>query len=317
MKSQAVNSGTKKRNMSAYSIKDLERLSGIKAHTIRIWEKRYKLIEPKRTSSNIRTYCDSELKKLLNISILYRNGLKISKISTLTEKELTEKINQIVVHDSDTQSKIEGLTIAMTEYDEIKFERILSRAIMQYGFEDTIIKIIYPFIVKVGLLWQTNCINPAREHFITNLIRQKLFVAIDSLINSEQNLSKQFLFFLPEREFHELGILFFAYMAKKRGHRIIYLGQSVPLSDVIDTVKCKSLDILVTAFVSSLNDDKEIIDYTEALSEKTGNLPLYISGAQALNINKKLPANVKIISSPAQFADELAKLNNSAVSDKE
>lgn len=296
--------------MSAYSIKDLERLSGIKAHTIRIWEKRYKLIEPKRTTSNIRTYCDSELKKLLNISILYRNGFKISKLSALTDKEIADKINQIAIHDTDVQSQIEGLTIAMTEFDEIKFERILARAIIQYGFEETIIRIIYPFIVKVGLMWQTSCINPAREHFITNLIRQKVFVAIDGLLSDEKKDSKKFLFFLPEGEFHELGILFFAYMAKKRGHQIIYLGQSVPLNDIIDTVNSKPIDILVTAFVSSVNSISDITEFTNTLSEKTGNLPLYIAGAQAINIDKKLPVHIKVIASPNQFADELAHLHN-------
>ncbi len=296
--------------MSAYSIKDLERLSGIKAHTIRIWEKRYKLIEPKRTTSNIRTYCDSELKKLLNISILYRNGFKISKLSALTDKEIADKINQIVIHDTDMQSQIEGLTIAMTEFDEIKFERILARAIIQYGFEDAVIRIIYPFIVKVGLMWQTSCINPAREHFITNLIRQKVYVAIDGLLSEEQKGSKRFLFFLPEGEFHELGILFFAYMAKKRGHQIVYLGQSVPLTDIIDTVNSKPIDILVTAFVSSVNSISDIIEFTDILAEKTGNLPLYIAGAHAASIDNKFPVHVKVITSPTQFADELANLHN-------
>ncbi len=295
--------------MSAYSIKDLEKLSGIKAHTIRIWEKRYKLIEPKRTTSNIRTYCDSELKKLLNIAILYRNGFKISKLSTLTDKEITDEINKIIVQDTDLQSQIEGLTVAMTEFDEVKFERILARAIIQYGFEDTVIKIIYPFIVKVGLMWQTSCINPAREHFITNLIRQKVFVAIDSLLNEERKESKKFLFFLPEGEFHELGILFFAFMAKKRGHQIIYLGQSVPMDDIVDTVNSKSVDILVTSFVSSINSLNDIIEFTKTLSEKTGNLPLFISGAQASGIDIKLPAHIKVISSPSEFANELAYLN--------
>jgi len=295
--------------MSAYSIKDLEKLSGIKAHTIRIWEKRYKLIEPKRTTSNIRTYCDSELKKLLNIAILYRNGFKISKLSTLTDKEITDEINKIIVQDTDLQSQIEGLTVAMTEFDEVKFERILARAIIEFGFEDTVIKIIYPFIVKVGLMWQTSCINPAREHFITNLIRQKVFVAIDSLLNEERKESKKFLFFLPEGEFHELGILFFAFMAKKRGHQIIYLGQSVPMDDIVDTVNSKSVDILVTSFVSSINSLNDIIEFTKTLSEKTGNLPLFISGAQASGIDIKLPAHIKVISSPSEFANELAYLN--------
>ena len=128
--------------MRHYSIRDLERLTGIKAHTIRIWEKRYGLIEPERTNTNIRTYCDVELKKLLNISILNRNGFKISKIATLTPEEIISNITQLNSNSSDTESYIENLALAMIDYDEQKFERILSRAILQMGFEDTIIHII-------------------------------------------------------------------------------------------------------------------------------------------------------------------------------
>jgi len=230
--------------MGAYSIRDLERLSGIKAHTIRIWEKRYGLIEPHRTNTNIRTYCDSELKKLLNVSMLNRSGIKISKIAGFTQEEITDKINQLTNVVSDVESQIEGLTIAMIEFDEIKFERILSRSIIQNGFEKTIIQLIYPFLVKIGLMWQTSAINPAREHFITNLIRQKVIVAIDGQINAVNEDAGKLLFFLPEGEMHEIGILFFAYLAKNRGHQVIYLGQSVPTADIAEMVSVRSSPIL-------------------------------------------------------------------------
>jgi DNA-binding transcriptional MerR regulator len=293
--------------MGAYSIRDLERLSGIKAHTIRIWEKRYGLVEPQRTTTNIRTYCDSELKKLLNISILNRSGIKISKIARLSSKEIADKINQITRHEVDAQSQIEGLTIAMIEFDEVRFERILARSIIQFGFEGTIIKIIYPFLVKIGLMWQTGVINPAQEHFIFNLIRQKIFVAIDDQINTENADTRHLLFFLPEGEMHEMGILFFAYLAKKRGHQIIYLGQSVPMADVSEMVRFRSFDALITAFVSSMNSNN-ILSYIEGLSEKAGNVPLFISGLQVENLTNDLPSNVTIISSPGQFVEELEKM---------
>jgi DNA-binding transcriptional MerR regulator len=293
--------------MGAYSIRDLERLSGIKAHTIRIWEKRYGLVEPQRTITNIRTYCDSELKKLLNISILNRSGIKISKIARLSSKEIADKINQITRHEVDAQSQIEGLTIAMIEFDEVRFERILARSIIQFGFEGTIIKIIYPFLVKIGLMWQTGVINPAQEHFIFNLIRQKIFVAIDDQINTENADTRHLLFFLPEGEMHEMGILFFAYLAKKRGHQIIYLGQSVPMADVSEMVRFRSFDALITAFVSSMNSNN-ILSYIEGLSEKAGNVPLFISGLQVENLTNDLPSNVTIISSPGQFVEELEKM---------
>ena len=293
--------------MGAYSIRDLERLSGIKAHTIRIWEKRYGLVEPQRTTTNIRTYCDSELKKLLNISILNRNGIKISKIARMGQNEMTDRINQITYHESDTRSQVEGLTIAMIDFDEIQFERILARSIIQFGFEGTIIKIIYPFFVKIGLMWQTGVINPAQEHFVSGLVRQKIFVALDGLINNENANSKRFLFYLPEGELHELGILFFAYLAKKRDHQVIYLGQSVPTNDITEMVRIKPFDALVTAFVSSINS-RNMLSYVEMLSEKTGKIPLFISGSQTENIQHDLPSNVTVISSPGHFVEELEKM---------
>ena len=173
----------------------------------------------------------------MNISLLNRNGLKISKLARLSNEEINEKINQLIQRYSDTESLIENLTIAMIELDEGKLEKILSRAIMQLGFEETIIKILYPFLIKIGVMWQTGVINPAQEHFITNLIRQKLMVAIDALITANNPNSKTFVLFLPEGEYHELGLLFFYYLVKRRGHQVIYLGQSVPFNDLIETKK--------------------------------------------------------------------------------
>jgi len=300
--------------MAAYSIRDLERLSGIKAHTIRIWEKRYGLIEPRRTMTNIRTYCDTELKKILNVSILNRNGLKISKIARMSTQEITDQIGRITHFSPDTQSQIEGLTIAMIDFDESRFENIIARSVMQLGFEDTIIKIIYPFFVKIGLMWQTGSVNPAQEHFVTNLIRQKIMVAIDNLFNAESAPAKQFLFFLPEGEWHELGILFFAYLAKKRGCKIVYLGQSVPLFDLTELLRSRTFDALVTAFVSSISSD-EVQEYLKTLSEATESVPVFISGFQVEHLEKNLPPHVTVIASPDRFIEVLEKTGE-AVSGK-
>jgi DNA-binding transcriptional MerR regulator len=290
--------------MASYSIRDLEKLSGIKAHTIRIWEKRYGLIEPRRTTTNIRTYCDSELKKLLNISLLNRNGIKISKIARFSTDEINEKINSLSQQATDTQSQIEGLTLAMVELDEMKFEKILNRSIIQFGFEETIVKVMYPFFVKVGLLWQTGSINPAQEHFISSLIRQKVYVAIDSLTNTERPDSRRMLFYLPEGELHELGILFFTYLAKKRGHAAVYLGQSLPLSALGEIFRVKPFDALVTAFISPVNP-QGISDYINELNHLIGPVPLYISGNHAADLKTGIPSHVTIIHSPAQFVDEM------------
>ncbi len=293
--------------MATYTIRDLEKLSGIKAHTIRIWEKRYNIIAPQRTATNIRNYCDGELKKLLNISLLNRNGIKISKLAKLSNEEINEKINQFIQSYSDAESFVDNLSIAMIDFDEVKLEKILAGAIMQMGFEETIIKILYPFLMKIGVMWQTGTINPAQEHFITNLIRQKLIVAIDGLISGNNPYSIRFTLFLPEGEFHELGLLFFHYLIKRRGHQVIYLGQSVPLNDLFETKRLKPAHYLVTAFVSHIGG-KDIIKYSKTLADKFPEQVIYLSGCQTANIKDRLPQNVKVIASPVAFREELNRI---------
>ena len=295
--------------MATYTIKDLEKLSGIKAHTIRIWEKRYGLIEPERTSTNIRTYCDLDLKRLLNISLLNQNGLKISKIARLSNDELSDKINHLQQNSTDTESQIKSLALSMIELDEEKFEKIISRVVIQLGFEDTMINVIYPFFQRIGIMWQTGIINPAQEHFVSNLIRQKLIVAIDSQININQTSHKSFILFLPEGELHELGLLFFAYLIKKRGHRLLYLGQSVPMNDLIEITRLKPSDYIVTSFVSSING-QDISLYLKNLSERLKNETIFISGGQTENLTGELPSNVKTVSSPLEFVDILDKISS-------
>lgn len=249
-----------------YSIKDIERLSGIKAHTLRIWEKRYGIIEPQRTETNIRYYNNEQLKKVLNIAILNNYGMKISKIVGLTATELHQKVLEISNEEVEENLQIESLVIAMVEVDESRFEKILANCTLRLGFEKTVLSIIYPFFKKVGILWQAGAINPAQEHFISNLIRQKLIVAIDSQGMMVKEGAKRFLLFLPEGELHELGLLFYSYLIQKAGHKVIYLGQSVPLSDVkkvnahnpADYILTSSLSISAISGVNALL--KEILD---------------------------------------------------------
>ncbi len=293
--------------MGSYTIKDLEKISGIKAHTIRIWEKRYKLIEPQRTSTNIRTYCDAELKKLLNISILNRNGFKISKIAALSQNELTDSIQKLTENTSDLDSIIENLAVAMIDMDEAAFEKILSRSVIAMGFEDTLIKLIYPFLIRIGIMWQTGSIIPAQEHFITNLVRQKLLVAIDSQIISEKPGSKSFILFLPEGELHELGLLFYNYSLKKRGHKVIYLGPSVPLTDITDLCYKKTYDYLVTSFIASKPAD-EMIEYLKKLSAALPQKTILVSGKQFSEIQEPFPKNIKTFLTPEEFINSIHTL---------
>jgi len=238
---------------------------------------------------------------------LNRNGFKISKVAKLSDEEINEKINQLIQNYNDAESLVDNMAIAMIDFDEVKLEKILARAIMQLGFEETIINILYPFLIKVGVMWQTGIINPVQEHFISNLIRRKLIVAIDSLISGNNPYSKIFTLFLPEGEFHELGLLFFHYLVKRRGHRVIYLGQSVPLNDLFETKRLKPANYLVTAFVSHENG-KDIIKYSKTLADKFSGQTIYLSGCQTENIKDKLPANVKVIASPEEFRDELNRI---------
>lgn len=286
--------------MAKYSIKDLERLSGIKAHTIRIWEKRYGLLEPLRTVTNIRYYSDEDLKKILNISLLNRHGIKISHIAGLQHDQLAEKVRLATKDTADYDALIDQIIICMVELDEQKFEKILSRAILQIGFEETILEVIYPLLDKIGILWMTGAINPAQEHFISNLVRQKLIVAIDELIIHPHPDPKRFLMFLPEGELHELGLLFFSYLIRKRGHEVTYFGQWVPMDDLVEASSVTRFHYLFTSIISLYNGS-DLISYLEKLASKFPGKPIFITGHQVIRSKGPFPKNVRKIDSVEQF----------------
>jgi DNA-binding transcriptional MerR regulator len=293
--------------MIRYSINDLEKITGIKAHTIRIWEKRYNVVNPERTDTNIRYYNDEDLKKLLNISTLNKHGLKISEIVKMGINQVCEKIIEISNTSSDYESYINNLIISMIEIDEDKFEKVLSSAIIKMGFEKTITHIIYAFLEKVGILWQVGTINPAQEHFITNLIRQKLIIAIDGQENSPKADAKTFLLFLPENELHELGLLFYTYIIKKSGHKVIYLGQSVPLKDILEIIKIRKADYIITYFVAAL-EAKNIPEYLKIISNGFEHKDIFIAGYQVSQISESLPENVKLIQDADEFKSYLNRI---------
>lgn len=294
--------------MGAYTIRELENLSGIKAHTIRIWEKRYGLITPKRTSGNIRMYCDNELKKLLNISVLNRNGVKISTIAKLSREEIVDRINEITDNICIDENQIECLTSAMIDLNESKFEQILTKSIIHFGFEDTVIRILFPFLKRIGLMWQTDSASPLQEHFITNLIKRKIFVAIDGLQGVNHLRSKQFVFFLPEGEYHELVLLFLCYLAKKRGHQVIYLGQSVPENELAEAIHIRHVDYLVLSVTSAMHGE-QLEDYIRTIVHKFADTILFIGGARISSTTYNFPSSVRILNSPADFQKNLDELN--------
>lgn len=284
-----------------YSIKDLERLSGIKAHTLRIWEQRYGVLAPERTVTNIRWYMAEDLRKILNISVLNNHGIKISKIAKLTDEEINEQVRRLTENQSNENEQVTSLVISMIEFDETRFEKIVSGCILRYGFERTVETVVFPFFRKIGVMWQTGSINPVQEHFITNLFRQKLIVAIDGLIPDARKDQKTFVLFLPSNELHEMSLLYYAYKIKSRGHKLIYLGQSVPFDDLERSFDLRRPDYFLTIFT---HDMKEINlnDYLYRMSITFPETTILISGFQLMKRKLQLPRNITMFSNPEDIS---------------
>lgn len=292
--------------MNAFTIKDLENLSGIKAHTIRIWEQRYNFLRPQRTTTNIRYYSNDELKMVLNIALLNKYGFKISHIDRMQPQEIREKILSLGDAKAIQERIVNDLVQEMIDLDMEKFEKIISNYIVAKGIERTVIQIIFPFLEKIGILWQTGHINPAQEHLVTNIIRQKLIVAIETTV-SHIKLEKTFLLFLPEGEHHELGLLFMYYLLKSRGAKTIYLGANVPLKDVGHVVTLKKPDIAfvhLTATASNFNFEK----FLNNIQQRFDNISTVISGQLTQGYKKKVPANVQFKQSLAEVMEFLSSL---------
>ena len=274
--------------MAVYKIKDIEVLTDIKAHTIRIWEKRYNILEPSRTDTKIRTYSEADLVKLLNISILNNHGWKISKIADMSEAELSEKILTITDQAKNNSATVTLLIKSLTEMDELLFHRVVDKHAEKEGFKQTFLNYVWPFLDRIGIMWLAGAINPAQEHFISNLLRQKLIVAIAHLPIPQQEQT-DYILFCRSDEWHELSLLFYHFCIQEQGNKVSYLGQNVPLEALV-----KAVDILqpnkgvVTSLIAAVNE-KNITSYFKKLSEQI-NLPIYVGGAQASKIiRKELP----------------------------
>lgn len=231
--------------MNDFTIRDLENLSGIKAHTIRIWEQRYSFLRPKRTETNIRYYSNEELKVILNVALLNKYGYKISQIDRMTEPELKQKVLSLNSAEAVQDRVINELIQAMIDMNMEQFEQSLEGFIFTRGIDKTITQIIFPFLERVGILWMTGHIVPAQEHLVSNVIRQKLIVGIDGIV-SHVRVNKTILLFLPEGEHHELGILYMYYLLRARGVKALYLGADVPFKDLEFVVRLKQPDYVYT-----------------------------------------------------------------------
>jgi MerR family transcriptional regulator, light-induced transcriptional regulator len=277
------------RSTVVYSIKDLEKLTGIKAHTIRIWEQRYGLIEPARTETNIRYYTDDNLRHLFNIALLNRQGVKISRIAQLNPLDIASMVAEF----NDTQgssSQIDALTLSMIDLDEQTFNRIFSRFTTENGFERTMIELVYPFLDKLNVLWLTGSINPAHEKFISNLIRRKIICAIE---NEDCELPKEtatFLLYLPETENQELTLLFMYYLLKNRKQKVLYLGAGTSLSDLKEACAIINPSYIFT-IINELPYRQSLQQYLNSMQMIAGESTILLTGAQFFTQPVKYPDN--------------------------
>ena len=266
--------------MGRYTLNDLEKLTGIKADTIRMWEQRYRVTTAHRTETNRRWYTDDDLRRLINISILNRNGLKISEIACLPADLLEKRTAEMVKGSIGPDILTDSLIIAMTRLDEEAVNEILLRSVINRGFEDTFSTVVFPFMNKVGVMWHTGSVNVGAEHFITNIFRRKLIAGFENLRPPKSSGSKKILMFLPENEFHELGLLYYAYIVRSLGHQVLYLGQSTPLKAVVEASEEWRPDIIITGVLSGISvEDPD--DFIAKASPLFGGIHLLLAGSLA------------------------------------
>lgn len=275
---------------SVFSIKDLENLSGIKAHTIRIWEKRYNVLEPMRTETNIRFYDLSNLQKLLNITLLHNYGYKISKISKLSTDKIPQLVNEIISEKSAKHHAISSFKMAMMNFDHSLFFSTYNKLLSEKSFQETFYEVFIPLIEEIGLLWQTDTISPAHEHFISYLIKQKLLTNTEKVqINEPIYSDRVFVLYLPENEIHELGLMYLNYEILSKGYKAIYLGESVPI-DSLKTMKKHFDNITYICYTTVEPNYLEINNYINKFKEEIldDSSNLWLIGRMIENVDSKL-----------------------------
>lgn len=276
--------------MNAFTIKDLENLSGIKAHTIRIWEQRYSFLKPQRTGTNIRYYSNDELKTILNIALLNKYGYKISHIDKMSTGEVEAKILALTQTEAQQAKLVNEMLRAMIDVDMVTFEALVDEQVQSRDIDRVIMQVIFPFLEKIGILWLTNHIIPAQEHLVSNIIRQKLIAGIEK-IRSYTTTNKTALLFLPEGEHHELGLLFSHYLFKKHGLTILYMGADCPVKDVAFVIGRKKPDFVFTHLISmpaNFSFDK----FISGIASASQNIPVIISGQLEHHYKKISHSNI-------------------------
>lgn len=262
-------------NIVTYSISDLEKLTGIKAHTIRIWEKRYAIISPERTDTNIRFYSVGDLQRLLNIVFLNKHGIKISLISTMTDEQIQSEVARLSENPGAEEAYLANLVKAITELDEDRFEHDLNSSILKLGFEKSFEQLVFPLIEKVSLLWQIGKISSCQERFVNNLIRQKLVVAIDGMTGYNDSSDEHYLLYLPAGEYDEINLLYTNFLLRKAGHHVIYLGPSIPVEHLRSLSSVQIIDHVIVSINQGFSS-KDLLSYAEKIAEIFPDKKLYM-----------------------------------------
>ncbi len=292
-----------------FSIKDLENLTGIKAHTIRIWEKRYNLLSPKRTDTNIRYYDLASFQKMLNVSYLNSNGYKISKIATLKTNEISELVREIAAENNLESHAINSFKLSMLNFDQVLFYNTYDSLLRDKSFEDVFYDIFIPLLTEIGLLWQTDTITPAHEHFLTTLIRQKILINTELIQAEAKPISeKTFVLYLPDNEIHELGLMFLNYQIVSHNYNCIFLGQSVPLDSLSDILNYYD-DLIFLSYFTIKPLKEEINDYIKnfnTLILQNSNAEFWILGQMLNSLDlDNLPEKIKPFKSIKEVVAQL------------
>lgn len=293
-----------------FSIKDLEHLSGIKAHTIRIWEKRYNVLEPERTDTNIRTYDGENLQKLLNISFLNSHGYKISRISKMKEEEINSLVRRISASSSEENRAKNAFKLSMMNFDDRLFQMTYNKLMEKRSFREIFYDVFIPLLEEIGMLWQTDTIKPIHEHYIVELIKQKIYINIAKLKSNEENEDddRLYVLFLPDNEIHDIGILYLNYELLNAGKKAMYVGPTLPLDNMEYLMKIHKNPVFVSYLtISPINTDiKEFIqDFQQKLcKEKPMDLMLFGQRTREINMNE-LPSNIHVHNSIKDFITTL------------
>lgn len=290
-----------------FTIKDLENISGIKAHTIRIWEKRYNLFKPDRSDTNIRYYSTESLTKLLNVALLNKHNFKISKIAMMSEDQIKLNARELAFKYAVNDEAINSFKLAMFQFDKVLFNSTYNKLLHKKTFREVFKEVFVPFLNHIGLLWQTDTLLPAHEHFISNLIAQKIQINIEKLDYSTTNTDVTYVLFLPENEIHELGLMYLNYELVLRGFQTIYLGQSLPLNNLDYFFNSDSKVCFVTSMTVRPYDDK-IVNYFYEIEDilKETNHSLIAVGKKAMDVvDLEFISDIKVFSSVIELIKSL------------